>query len=279
MSRLGKTEAIRRLNDAVSTARALQGPSYDLNSPEFKKWHRDTEIAVEYIFDDEKHTGEFYRVINSLNSGVRYAGLGDEHNSYVDGLNLAVALLASMIDEIGNYWSDDDHSKIASGESSRGDGDLQIDDKSGSKAVFLVHGRDESAKESVARFLQQIEVEVVILAEKANRGRTIIEKFEAHANVGFAVVLLTPDDRGSLQGERNDGAPRARQNVIFELGFFVAKLGRGRVCALTKGSAIEIPSDYSGVAYIPLDEGGGWQLALIKELKAAGLNVDANRAL
>ena len=117
----------------------------------------------------------------------------------------------------------------------------------------------------------------MILAEQASRGRTIIEKFEAH-QVSFAVALLTPDDAGSLAIERTDSRPRARQNVIFELGFFIGRLGRERVRALTKGE-VEIPSDYSGVEYIPLDVGGGWKLHLVRELKAAGFDVDANRAL
>ena len=94
---------------------------------------------------------------------------------------------------------------------------------------------------------------------------------------GLAVVLLTPDDEGRLQGG-TDLKPRARQNVIFELGYFAGILGRNRVCALTKGD-VEIPSDYDGVIYITLDDSGGWKLRIVKELKAAGFDVDANLAL
>ncbi len=131
----------------------------------------------------------------------------------------------------------------------------------------------------MARFLERLKLEPVILNEEASRGKTIIEKFEHHADVGFAVVLLTPDDEGALRGE--DGSPglRARQNVIFELGFFIGRLGRERVCALTKGGDMEIPSDYAGVVYIPLDDKGAWRIGLVKELQAAGFDADANRAL
>ena len=118
----------------------------------------------------------------------------------------------------------------------------------------------------------------MILHEQPNQGRTIIEKFEEHAQVGFAVVLLTPDDVGSLKGENNHLKPRARQNVIFEFGFFIGRLGRHRVCALTKGD-VEIPSDYDGVVYVPLDDHGAWKMKLVKELKAAEFDVDANLAL
>ena len=117
----------------------------------------------------------------------------------------------------------------------------------------------------------------MILHEQANLGRTIIEKFEEHAQVGFAVALLTPDDVGSLKEEKTNLKSRARQNVIFEFGYFIGKLGRKRVCALVKGD-VEKPSDYDGVLYISLNDSGGWEMRLIKELKTAGFDVDANRA-
>jgi predicted nucleotide-binding protein len=140
--------------------------------------------------------------------------------------------------------------------------------------VFVVHGHDSKAKEEVARFLSRLGLEPVILHEQPNKGRTIIEKFEDHSDVGFAVVLLTPDDLGGLNESTPQLVPRARQNVVLELGFFFAKLRRARVCALYTRN-IELPSDISGIAYIPFD-GEGWQLALARELKAAGLDVDMN---
>jgi predicted nucleotide-binding protein len=145
--------------------------------------------------------------------------------------------------------------------------------------IFLVHGHDELALQETARFLEKLGQDLVILREQPHRGRTIIEKFEDYASVGFAVVLLTADDRG---GSASDPVaiqqPRARQNVIFELGYFIGRLGKNRVCALYR-PGVEIPSDYSGVLYQELDEKGGWRLQLAKELKAAGLNVDMNKAL
>ncbi len=145
--------------------------------------------------------------------------------------------------------------------------------------IFLVHGHDEATLHETARFLEKLNQEVIILREQPNKGRTIIEKFEDYADVGFAVVLLTSDDRGGPSDiPVEEQKSRARQNVIFELGYFIGRLGRNRVCALyTLG--VEIPSDYSGVLYIQLDEQGGWRLALAKEMKAAGLAVDINLAL
>ncbi len=149
----------------------------------------------------------------------------------------------------------------------------------GSQRVFLVHGHDEAALHAVARFLEQIGLVVIVLREQPNNGRTIIEKFEAYSDVGFAVVLLTPDDRGGASGAKPEHQQsRPRQNVILELGYFLGRLGRRRVCALyTEG--VEIPSDYSGVLYIKLETGGAWKLDLAKEMKVAGLTMDLNRAV
>jgi predicted nucleotide-binding protein len=145
------------------------------------------------------------------------------------------------------------------------------------RRVFVVHGHDEAVKETVARFLSKLDLEPIILHEQPSQGRTIIEKFEGHAEVDFAVVLLTPDDLGSAVASPEQARPRARQNVIFELGYFVGRLGRSRVCALHKGN-VDILSDYNGVIYVPMDDAQGWRLLLAREIKAAGIEVDLNAA-
>ncbi|WP_037078475.1 nucleotide-binding protein [Rhizobium sp. CCGE 510] len=145
-----------------------------------------------------------------------------------------------------------------------------------SNKVFIVHGHDEGALEKLARFLEKVGLGIIILKEQPNQGRTIIEKYEDCADeVGFAVVLLTPDDVGSAAAASGQ-AQRARQNVIFELGYFAGKLGRGRVCLLRK-EKVEMPSDLFGVVYTDMDLSDGWKMALVKELKAAGLAFDPNR--
>jgi predicted nucleotide-binding protein len=145
--------------------------------------------------------------------------------------------------------------------------------------IFLVHGHDDRALHEAARFLEKLRQDVIVLREQPNQGRTVIEKFEDYADVGFAVVLFTPDDVG---GPSASGAaslkPRARQNVVFELGYFIGRLGRNRVCALYV-DGVEVPSDYSGVLYTKLDASGAWRLELAKELKAIGFPVDMNLAL
>lgn len=141
--------------------------------------------------------------------------------------------------------------------------------------VFIVHGHDNETKQEVARFIEQIGLKSIILHEQANNGMTIIEKIEHYTNESnFAIVLYTPCDkgRGSLE-TKIQARYRARQNVVFEHGYLMAKIGRQNVCALVKGQ-IETPSDISGVIYTPLDSVGGWKHQLLKELTTCGYKVN-----
>lgn len=148
------------------------------------------------------------------------------------------------------------------------------------RSVFVVHGRNNELKEAVARYLAQLDLVPIILHEQASAGRTIIEKFEANSDACFAVVLLTPDDVGCLAPPKSldDMHKRARQNVIFEWGFFVAAFGRRNVCALV-AEGVEMPSDMDGIVYIPLDQFGAWKMLLARELNAGGVEVDLNRSI
>jgi predicted nucleotide-binding protein len=144
--------------------------------------------------------------------------------------------------------------------------------------VLVVHGRNEAAREKVARFLIQLGFEPVLLSEVPGQGRTLIEKLEGQSSIAFAVVLLTGDDAGKLTSPPERLRPRARQNVILELGFALGRLGRERVCALYE-EGVELPSDYRGVEYAPLDPAGAWRARLAKELHVAGLRFDPLNAL
>jgi predicted nucleotide-binding protein len=151
--------------------------------------------------------------------------------------------------------------------------------ESGVGQIFIVHGHDDGLKETVARLLARTTGrEPVILHEHPDAGKTIIEKFELHASQAvFAVVLLTPDDEGRA-ARQTDAKPsaRARQNVILELGYFLGRLGRPRVVALYR-AGVELPSDLAGILYKQVDDGGAWRVELLKELRAADVEVDMNR--
>ena len=222
---------------------------YGSNSPEFK---------------DHEHHRIWHGGYNSGDSASR------RQEKFAAGIPQTVTMLEGLISSLEEKRED-----VRLDEAAPVPGTAPL---AGTRRVFVVHGHDKAAKEAVARFLSKLDLEPVILHEQPNQGRTVIEKFERHADVDFAVVLLTPDDIGHPPGSPGDAKPRARQNVIFELGYFVGRLGRSRVCALHKGN-VEILSDYQGVIYVPMDDAQAWQLRLAGEIKAAGIDVDLNAIL
>jgi predicted nucleotide-binding protein len=144
------------------------------------------------------------------------------------------------------------------------------------QTVFVVHGHDDARKLEVAHFIERVTGQrPTILHEQSNRGRTIIEKLEDHAaEAGFAVVLLTGDDVGGV--DEASLRPRARQNVVLELGMFMGLLGRSGIVALCEED-VERPSDIDGVVYVSFAE--DWQLKLAKEMQTAEIDLDLNKAL
>ena len=264
MTTPSKEKAKQNIQTALDAIPRLK--KLDPDSEQFWKWHRDTRIAISYTFlDGDRNIKDFDSIYFSLPISVAGTILPECEQVYIRGLKSATEVLQSMLDEIEQYWPEDIQESAFSSSDKISKGNTN--------EVFIIHGRDTGSRDMVARFLEQLKLKPVILSEQPNKGLTIIKKFEKHSEVGFAVALLTPDDTGSLEGGKKQ--PRARQNVIFELGFFIGRIGRERVCALTKGE-VEIPSDYSGVVYIPLDDSGGWKSPLLKELKTAGFDIDAN---
>lgn len=145
--------------------------------------------------------------------------------------------------------------------------------------VFIVHGHDENARNATELFIKKLDLHPIVLRDLPNGGRAILDKFEDATSVAFVIVLLTPDDRGGTMGTPAAKLrPRARQNVIFELGYFTDKLGRRNVVALFTDD-IEKPSDYDGVLCIHMDPGQHWKASLAKEMKYAGIEFDVNKIL
>lgn len=193
----------------------------------------------------------------------------DRQDLWTSGQNESVNLLTTMLEEL-------ELSEVP--EVTEGLG--AKDEKS--NRIFVVHGHDDEMRLAVARSLEKLKLDPVILHEQPDRGRTIIEKFTDYSDVGFAVVLLSPDDMGYRNAQSpSEARPRARQNVILELGYFLGKLGRENVLVLYRqaddrqADDLEFPSDYSGVLYTPFEE-GKWQFGLVRELKACGYAVTAD---
>ena len=269
MARPTKAKAMERLRKVRREIPELKRIRRD--SHVFEKWRRNAEVAIANAFEKESsHVADFKEINYSLSIFASGAPDSEFQAAYVRGLNSAASMLESMVEEIEEYWEEDEQSPRVSGSGVR--------PPESTNKIFVIHGHDESARETVARFLGKVGLEPVILHEQPNKGRTIIEKFEEYADVRFAVVLLTPDDEGAAKAPDTDLRPRARQNVVFEFGYFIGRLGRERVCALAKGD-IERPSDSDGILYVPLDGNDGWKMRLLRELKAADFDIDANQAL
>ena len=143
--------------------------------------------------------------------------------------------------------------------------------------VFIVHGHDHSSRDAVADFVDNWGLIPIVLDEQPSGSRTIIEKFEHCADeANFVIVLMTPDDVGASVKSKTNLKPRARQNVIFELGYFFGSKGRKRVCILYK-EGVELPSDIHGVVYVPMDDEGKWQKRVIREMMDSDILIKKNK--
>ena len=144
--------------------------------------------------------------------------------------------------------------------------------------VFISHGQDEEATITVAKFVENLGLKVAVLDEQSSNALTVIENLEKYADdTGFAIALLTPDDVGALKDEADQQLnPRAHQNVIFELGYFLGKLNPNQVCLLYK-EGVELPLGIRDVAYVSMDSAGDWKLKIGQEMQNAGIPVDMNK--
>ncbi len=242
----------------------------DTNSPEFSGWVTVTQPVLASILGENFYiTHDFARIsfvpapLALDSTALMLAGDENYHkvrarSARIAGLRQARSLLIRAIQEVN------------------GRADAPPPARTLTRNVFVVHGHDDALRESTARLLERLGLQPIILAEQEDRGHTIIEKFEAHSDVGVAIVLLTPDDMGASKANSDSLNPRARQNVILELGYFVGKLGRSKVLVLLKDH-VEKPSDWDGVLYIPVDRGDGWRYKVGRGLRAAGLDVDLNK--
>jgi predicted nucleotide-binding protein len=258
--------ALKRLQKLLDQMPEIR--SSGRNSAAVSTWLRNVKIVLsEWYGQNSLVFTEFDGIWFS--PGIMYEGQPDHEfaDAFNSGLDQAKGFLESRINDLRERVEHENPSFSSS---------LFTPDPD-CRRVFVVHGHDHGKMETVARFLGKLDLEPIILHEQADQGKTLIEKFVTHAaDVRCAVVILTADDIASPKTNPQQKELRARQNVILELGFFVGKLGRERTFALVEKD-VALPSDIHGVVYIPLDD-GEWRLRLVKELKAAGLPVDANRA-
>ena len=284
---VSREEADQKIQEQIAEGQSLHDypigtqDSLDQALENHKNWSKDNKDLLLELFYSSSVADEYTRfsdgvsMTSTTSSGSPLDALKEfsiRLSVFREGIGEHVERLVEIRDGIGLYNEPPDTPQ-------RTVGNNEIAEKPTNALgteVFIVHGHDEAAKHAVARFVKRFDIEPIILDEQPDQGQTIIEKFEDHADeTGFAIVLLTPDDVGASKEEANELEPRARQNVILELGYFLGKLGRARVCVLYK-EEVQLPSDIHGILYVPMDRSNGWQLKVAQEMKHAGLPVNLN---
>lgn len=268
-----RAEAAQKIREQLEKARGIRSRriagAQDLSSAqdERKAWTHYTGELLNRLFRDASAAWSRTRLVARILTPL--TTIAERADYFAEDMDRDIAQLESLLGILELIPEPD----ALTSRSQR-----SLDITKPSENVFVVHGHDEAAKQTIARFVEHLGLTPIILHEKPDAGRTIIEKVEAYSNVGFAVILLTPDDMGYAKDTPEKVMGRARQNVILELGYFLGKLGRERVCVLYR-EVVELPSDFLGVLYVPLGSDEGWKLRLAREMKAAGLAVDLNRTV
>ena len=259
------TKAIENLNKLISEVSGIQR-----NSSEHTRWLANVLRVLDEKFGADSQYSTTIRAFPWKETGSRiYSGYDfqaqierDHQNAFRRQMEQAKGIIQSAVDALTETVSEANEEAA------------QLVGTFDPKKVFIVHGHAEAVNQEVARTIEKLGLEAIILREQPNTGKTIIEKFEEYAkDVNFAVILLTADDK--IEGEDTF---RARQNVVFEMGYFMGALGRRNVMCILQEN-VERPGDIDGVVYTIIDKAGGWKYSLIKELKACGYDVDANKVL
>lgn len=255
---LEKERAIEKINTLVSELEQLEYSTTVIETY-YKKWERKAlRYIVEIFSEHSNHVNEYIAI-----HFYCYNSYGDCDNEELFNSSKVEMkfLLESFIEEIEESETIFDFKEKEK---------LQMD----KSKIFIVHGHDGEIKAEVARFIEKLGLEAIILHEQANGGITsILDKIEKYSNVGYGIVLYTECDVGAKKDE--DVRPRARQNVVFEHGYLIGKLGKENVAHISS-SEIEMPNDISGTVYI---DKGTWEMDIAKELKSAGFDIDFNKVI
>lgn len=248
---------IERLKKLILDGEELVSRRATSRMPEFTVWHTNVERYLEKKYGNKSLE---LRKLRMRPFGPIATVIGAPHDESIE----CVRDMSATLLELKGYLEEEN------------DGIMQACEQvsSPSDRVFIIHGHDGEIKEAVARLLEKQGIEPIILNEQANQGQTIIEKFERYTDVNAAIALFTNDDIGSAKNS-DDKKPRARQNVVFEAGYFMGKLGRNKVILIAE-KGIEIPSDLHGVVYT---DRGNWQFEVCKELSVMGYTIDLNKLL
>jgi len=243
-----------KLQDLKQTAERIK--SLSAEDARFDAWYNSTVRTLKKIYGEKSHEVSSFEDIPFFDVNVAiFEGAFVNNQIYQKGIEVAILYLDDYIND--NRKND------------------MIQKTTSKLDIFIVHGRNDTAKYKIKSFMQTLKLNPIILHEQTNRGKTIIEKFEEYSNVPAAIILFNDDDLGKYKDD-DKLEKRARQNVIFEAGYFIGKLGRANTIILLDES-LKIPSDLDGYVYIKMDENNRWHIELAKELKDIGYDIDLNK--
>jgi predicted nucleotide-binding protein len=272
-----RDEAKQRIQDRIDKGMGLKSrqvntrQAFEELKNDYSKWDSFNSELLRRLFTTEEAAKE-YDVWGVMSVSMYEESLGEQIADAYKDIDKKIHRLDSIIERLELI-------PLAIQVAPAADAALPPSAHPRSKKVFVVHGHDEVAKTSLEVFLHEIGLEPVVLHRQADEGLTVIEKFEKHSEVGYAFILLTPDEVAYLAAEASKPEAdrktefRARPNVIFEFGYFVGKLGRSRVCCLYTGN-VSLPSDISGMIYKKYEKNiEEVAYSVIKDLKASGYGV------
>lgn len=240
-----------RLEKFVQEAKEFEKKNITASNPDFIAWNNSLIRFLEQTYGKNSTTTKNF--VNRTYSLSVFA-IGTPEKSFIEAFKRDMTITTKELEKLLEETLEEDYDKVENKHNvSR-------------KKVFIVHGRDDAKKYEISGFLYEQGLEPIILHEQVNNGQTIIEKIEKNSDVDCAIILLTPDDEGRLRDSNSSLKTRARQNVIFEAGFFMGKLGRNRTIMLS--GVEEKMSDIDGIVYIDINN---YKSALLKELKELGL--------
>ncbi len=290
-------DELRRLIDEIERVRIKPR-----NSPKFKSWQRETLEMLERLFGRKsRQVKDFESIRYNLATFSNKTSESKFEEAFQHGLMNAAVMLSSALKELQEEKSDIPQD-TRQGSPSKPDSPptkpvlpkpiadpvspavreiLNASSSSATKEppaivkraasaalnkVFLAYAKDMGMNDELSTFLNKVGISTVSLKDSTSSNANVIGELEKHDDVPYAIVMLNPDSSG------------ISETTIYELGLIVGRLGRNRVCGMVK-DRIDILANYSGVLYVPMDPAGGWKFLLIKQLKDAGFNIDANRAL
>ena len=277
---VSREEAKIRLQDRIKSGADLRSAqvasleTYGSLKREYDKWNSFNSLLLEQLFSNKSLASEYDAYVGAIFMRLDSPSLAEEIHDTFEEIDQKTHRLDSIIGRLELI------PLARTGQVQKNLTDLSTKSEARTKKVFVVHGRDEIAKTTLELFIREMGLEPVVLHRQADEGLTLIEKFEKHSDVGYAFILLTPDEvaylatEDKLEDSKRKKERRARPNVIFEFGFFVGKLGRARVCCLYTGE-VTLPSDLNGLVYkryvANVEEVG---ISIQRDLKAAGYTLN-----